>query len=43
MTLNYAVDRGAYDVFVVACSRKGFAPQVILEKFMKKYAETGQI
>jgi len=26
-----------------ACSKKGFAPQVLIEKFMDKYNKTGQI
>jgi hypothetical protein len=41
--LDYTVDRKAYDEFVKACSKKGFAPQVILEQAMKKFAQTGQI
>ncbi len=40
---DYGIDRETYNMFVRACSAKGFAPQVILEKLMKKYAETGQI
>lgn len=41
--LEYNVDQNTYDDFVKACSRKGFAPQVILEKAMRKFSETGQI
>jgi len=41
--LDYTVDRKAYDDFVRTCSRKGFAPQVILEQAMKKFTQTGQI
>ena len=41
--LDYTVDRKAYDEFVRACSRKGFAPQVILEQAMRKFAQTGQV
>jgi len=41
--LDYTVDRKAYDDFVRACSRKGFAPQVILEQAMKKFVQTGQV
>lgn len=41
--IDYQVDRKNYDEFVKACSRKGFAPQVILEKAMRKFVETGQI
>ena len=41
--LDYTVDRKAYDEFVKACSRKGFAPQVILEQAMKKFVQNGQI
>jgi len=43
MALNYNVDRGIYDIFVKACSSRGYAPQVILEKLMTKYNQTGQI
>ena len=41
--IDYNVDRKIYDDFAKACSRKGFAPQVILEKAMAKFAQTGQI
>lgn len=39
--LNWNVDRETYNTFVKACSAKGFAPQVIVEKMMKKYIEGG--
>jgi len=41
--IEYNVDRKIYDDFMKTCSRKGFAPQVLIERFMKKYNETGQI
>ena len=41
--LDYNVDQVAYDEFVKACSRKGMAPQIILEQAMRKFAQTGQI
>jgi len=41
--LDYSVDQATYDEFVKVCSRKGFAPQIILEKAMRKFTETGQI
>ena len=40
--LDYNIDRKTYDDFARACSRKGFAPQIILEKAMRKFAETGR-
>ncbi|HOW36976.1 MAG TPA: hypothetical protein PLK34_01890 [Candidatus Pacearchaeota archaeon] len=43
MKIDYNIDRKVYDEFVKACSRKGFAPQVIVEKLMTKFNETGQI
>ena len=43
MRVDYNIDRKIYDDFVKNCSRKGFAPQVIVEKFMKKFNDTGQI
>ena len=41
--LDYNVDQATYDEFVKACSRKGFAPQIILERAMKKFVQTGDI
>ena len=41
--LDYNVDQAAYDDFAKACSRKWYAPQVILEQAMKKFTQTGQV
>lgn len=41
--LDYNIDKGTYDNFVRACSSKGYAPQIIIEKLMQKYNQTGQI
>lgn len=41
--LDYMVDQNTFDEFMKACSRKGFAPQVLLEQAMKKFIQTGQI
>ena len=41
--MDYNVDQNTFDEFVKACSRKGFAPQVILEQAMRKFSQTGQI
>ena len=41
--LDYTIDRKTYDEFVKLCSRKGFAPQIILEQAMRKFVQTGQI
>jgi hypothetical protein len=43
MKLDWMIDRQTYDVFVKQCGQKGYAPQVIVERMMKKYIETGQI
>jgi hypothetical protein len=40
--LDYNIDKDTYDTFVKACGHKGYAPNVIIEKMMKKYNETGQ-
>jgi len=42
MKIDYNIDRKIYDEFARMCSRKGFAPQIIIEKLMKKFTETGQ-
>jgi len=41
--LELTVDQMVYDEFAKACSRKGYAPQVIIEQAMKKFNQTGQI
>lgn len=41
--LDYMVDQAAFDEFIKACSRKGFAPQVVLEQAMRKFIQSGQI
>lgn len=41
--LDFNVDQNTFDEFMKACSRKGFAPQVILEQAMRKFTQTGQI
>jgi hypothetical protein len=43
MRIDYNIDKKVYDDFAKNCSRKGFAPQVIVEKLMNKFNETGQI
>lgn len=41
--LDYNIDQNVYDEFAKNCSRKGFAPQIILEKLMAKFNQTGQM
>ncbi|MEK6824860.1 MAG: hypothetical protein AABX12_03490 [Nanoarchaeota archaeon] len=41
--LDYMVDQVTFDEFMKACSRKGFAPQVVLEQAMRKFIQSGQI
>ncbi|MBS3088638.1 hypothetical protein J4402_02550 [Candidatus Pacearchaeota archaeon] len=41
--LECMIDQATYDDFAKACSRKGFAPQVILEQAMRKFSQTGQV
>ncbi|MFH1134332.1 MAG: hypothetical protein V1735_07650 [Nanoarchaeota archaeon] len=43
MRLDWNIDRQTYDEFVKATSRKGYAPQIIIEKMMQKYTQTGQV
>jgi len=40
--LDYNIDKEIYDNFVRNSSKKGFAPNVIVERLMKKFNETGQ-
>lgn len=41
--LDYNIDKETYNNFVRACSSKGYAPQIVIERIMKRYIETGQI
>lgn len=41
--MRYSIDQGTYDEFVKICTRKGLAPQILIEQFMRKYNQTGQI
>jgi len=41
--IDYNLDRKIYDEFAKSCSRKGFAPQIVVEKLMKKFCERGEI
>jgi len=43
MKIDYNIDRAVYDEFVKACTRKGYTPNVVVERLMKKYLETGQM
>jgi hypothetical protein len=40
--LDYNIDKPTYDAFAKMCASKGYAPNIIVEKMMKKYVETGQ-
>ncbi len=41
--LDYNVDGAVFDDFMKTCSKKGYAPQVILELAMKKFIQNGQV
>ena len=43
MKLDFNVDRETYDNFIRACVQKGYAPQIVMEKLMKRFNETGQM
>ena len=41
--LDYYIDKYIYDDFVRAVAKKGYAPNIVLEKLMKKFGENGQL
>ena len=43
MKIDYNIAREIYDEFVKRCSRAGYSPNVVIERLMKKYVETGQM
>jgi len=41
--IDYNIDGKIYDAFIKNCSKRGFAPQVLIERFIAKYNETGKV
>jgi len=41
--VEYIIDQATYEDFMKAVSRKGYAPQVVIEQFMRKFIQSGQI
>ena len=41
--IDYNIAKEIYDEFIRQCTRKGYAPNAVVEKMMVKYTETGQI
>jgi hypothetical protein len=41
--LDFNIDKQVYDDFARSCTKGGYAPNILIEKLMKKYNETGQI
>ena len=39
--IDYNIDKPTYDQFVRLCSSKCYAPQVAVERMMKKFVESG--
>lgn len=43
MKIEYNVDKPTYDTFVKKCTEKGYAPQIVVERLMKRFIENGQM
>jgi len=41
--IDYNIDKQVYDQFVRICSQHTYAPQIVVERLMKKFIETGQM
>ncbi len=41
--IDYNIDKDVYDTFVKSCASKGYAPNIVTERIMKKFNETGQM
>ena len=39
--LDYYIDRNVYDEFIRTCTKKGYAPKMVVEKLMNGYSERG--
>lgn len=43
MKIDYNIDKDIYDEFIKVTRHHGYTPNVVIERLMKKYNETGQI
>ena len=43
MKLDFNVDRAVYDQYIRMSAQKGYAPQIVIERLMAKYNQTGQM
>ena len=43
MKIDYNINREIYDAFIKVCVTKGYTGNVVVERLMKKYSETGQM
>ena len=41
--IDYNIDKQIYDQFVRVCSAHTYAPQIVVERLMKKFIENGQM
>ncbi|NTV23744.1 MAG: hypothetical protein HGA85_05215 [Nanoarchaeota archaeon] len=41
--IDYNIDKPTYDDFIRQCTKKGYSPNIVVERQMKKFIETGQI
>jgi hypothetical protein len=41
--IDYNIDKPTYDQFVKSCAAKGFAPNIVVERLIKRFNETGQM
>jgi len=40
--LDYNIDKQVYDEFIRMCNKKGFSPNIVVERLIRKCNETGQ-
>ena len=38
--IDYNVDRQIYDEFIRQCDKKGYTPNIVVERLMRKYNES---
>jgi hypothetical protein len=43
MKLDCVIDKDVYGEFMKKCREKGYSPQVIVEKLLKRFIDTGQV
>jgi len=43
VAVGWNIDKEVYDNFIKACTKGGWAPQIVAERLIRRFNETGQM